>query len=113
MSLKSLKYFSFLPLVILMLFQDIVMDKKCIDIHYQTGERLPVTPVIVLHHISLHVCVRECEFYMFCRSVNFNRKLRKCELNCQKADGDLRLVDDSEFIYGETPGVVSITYLLS
>jgi hypothetical protein len=91
------------------------MNDKCIDVsqEYRNGKKLPVSPPIVLYETNLHRCVTECEFYMFCLSVNFNRKLRKCELNRQKASGSLSLADDVDFIYWDIPGVVSVTYLLS
>jgi hypothetical protein len=104
-----------LGLAILLLFQYVTLGNKCEDIteYHQHGKMLPVTPTMVLHDISLHVCFRECEFYMFCGSVNFNRKINKCHLNCRRANRELSVVDDSDFVYGEMPSVVSVIYLLS
>jgi hypothetical protein len=87
------------------------MDYRCLDVspEYRNGKKLPAFPPVVLHEASLRRCVTECEFYMFCLSVNFNRKLRMCELNSQKTNGSLSLADDNDFIYRDIPGVVSIT----
>jgi hypothetical protein len=92
-----------------------MMDNRCIDVclEYLNGKKLPVSPIVVLHETSLRRCVTECDFYMFCLSVNFNRKLRMCELNNQKISGNLSLVDEDDFIYRDIPGVVSGIYVLS
>jgi hypothetical protein len=102
-------------MAVLLFSEHIVMDDRCIDIsgEYRKGKKLPVSPVMVLYEISLHMCYTECELYMFCLSVNFNRKLRRCELNCRKTNGKLQLVDDKDFIYREISGLVSIIWLFS
>jgi hypothetical protein len=108
------KDISFVASVILLISQHIVMDNRCVDTsgEFFNGKLLPVSPVMILYETSLHMCFQECDLYMFCLSVNFNRKLRKCELNCRKTNRKLRLVYDKEFVYREIPGVVSIIIYL-
>jgi hypothetical protein len=110
MPLVSSKEVPSAVMAVLLFSQHILMDNRCINIsgEYRKGKKLPVSPVMVLYEISLHMCYTECELYMFCLSVNFNRKLRKCELSCRKTNGTLHLVDDEDFIYSEISGVVRI-----
>jgi hypothetical protein len=107
--------FSYHFLIILLVSQHTVMNNRCIDVNreYRNGKKLPGSPLVVLFETNLHRCVTECDLYMFCLSVNFNRKLRICELNSQKASGSLSLADDDDVIYRDIPGVVSVIYLLS
>jgi hypothetical protein len=77
----------------------------------EIGKKLPVSSFLLLDEIGIQMCFRECEAYSDCLSINFNRKKLMCELNNQKANESLRLVDDEDFIYLDIPGVVSMTYL--
>jgi hypothetical protein len=71
------------------------------------GKKFPVYSFKVLRDIGLQMCVRECEAYTLCLSVNFNRQMLTCGLNSQKADGTSDLMDADGYIYRDLPGIVS------
>jgi hypothetical protein len=72
------------------------------------GKKYPVYSFTVLKDIGVQMCVRECEAYTLCLSVNFNRQMLTCGLNSQRADDNSDLVDADGYIYRDLPGIVSI-----
>jgi hypothetical protein len=79
--------------------------------NHKIGKKLPIFPFMVLNKIGPQMCFRECEVYTFCMSINFNRRMLTCKLNCLRLTENLRLVDDNDYIYREIPWVVSMTDL--
>jgi hypothetical protein len=74
------------------------------------GKKLPVYPFKVLNNIGDQMCVRECEAYTLCLSVNFNRQMLSCRLNSQRADNSSDLVEADGYIYRDLPGIVSVKF---
>ncbi|XP_048770739.1 scavenger receptor cysteine-rich domain superfamily protein-like isoform X2 [Ostrea edulis] len=69
------------------------------------SKRLPVVPFTVLFNVGIYSCFKQCEAYAICLSINFNRIQFMCELNSQKRNETLYLVDDGNFIYKEIPDI--------
>jgi hypothetical protein len=111
MSAKFAKTVSFVFLVTLPFSHQVVEGQQCVDVkeNYEIGKRIPVAPWMVLYQIGRQMCYRECEAYTFCLSINFDRKMLTCELNNQKSNENLRLVDGDDFIYREIPAAVSVS----
>lgn len=84
-------------------------EDMCTD-DREVGKKLPVSPFTVLFDIGFNSCFKECEAYAICLSINFNRIHFMCEMNREKRNESLNLVDDDSFIYKEIPGIVSIKY---
>jgi hypothetical protein len=110
MPVKFCRKFSFVALVIMLFCRQIMMDSECTKPSYdrEIGKKLPISQFMVLYEVGLQMCFRECEAYTICLSLNFNRKMLLCELNSQKANDSLSLVNDNDFIYRDIPNVVSI-----
>lgn len=99
-------------LILSILFHYVTTNNMCIKpSDDEIGKKLPVSQFTVLFEIGLYMCLKECETYAMCLSINFNRKMLMCELNSQKKNESLLLVDDSDFIYKDLPGIVSILFL--
>lgn len=113
MPVQSSTRFPYVALIISLISQHVMIGDICMNIgaDQEIGKKLPVSPFMVLYEIGLHLCFRECESYAICLSINFNIKMLMCEMSSQKRNESLSLVNDSDFIYQEIPGVVSIACL--
>ncbi|XP_048770207.1 coadhesin-like [Ostrea edulis] len=80
-------------------------EDMCTD-DREVGKKLPVSPFTVLFDIGFNSCFKECEAYAICLSINFNRIHFMCEMNREKRNESLNLVDDDSFIYKEIPGIL-------
>ncbi|XP_056001820.1 angiopoietin-1-like [Ostrea edulis] len=93
-------------LILSILFHYVTTNNMCIKpSDDEIGKKLPVSQFTVLFEIGLYMCLKECETYAMCLSINFNRKMLMCELNSQKKNESLLLVDDDDFIYRDLPGI--------
>ncbi|XP_048733890.2 ficolin-1-like [Ostrea edulis] len=93
-------------LILALLFRHVMTNNMCIKpSNDEIDKKLAVSQFMVLFEIGLKMCFKECEAYAMCLSINFNRKMLMCELNSQKKNESLLLVDDSDFIYKDLPGI--------
>eukprot|EP00105_Crassostrea_gigas_P000807 XP_011412753.1 PREDICTED: C-type mannose receptor 2 [Crassostrea gigas] len=67
----------------------------------EVGKKLPVIPFMVLDNFGMQMCLKECEAFSLCSSINFHRKLFVCELNSQRKDGNISLINDQDYVYLE------------
>jgi hypothetical protein len=102
--------FSYFALTLLLFFRPVMMDAMSSGNH-EIGKKLRAYPFKLLTDIGLQMCVRECESFTPCLSVNFNRKMLSCGLHGKKANGNSDLVDAEGYIYRDLPGIVSNIYI--
>lgn len=102
--------------VILFVFIICICDPKVLanEEVYKFGEKLPMTPFVVLDKLGLQMCFLECEAYSACLSINYNRKDFVCELNSGRKyiffPYSYFLINDSDYVFGEVHHPVSFFY---
>lgn len=77
------------------------------------GKKLPVVPFMVLDNFGMQMCLKECEAFSLCSSINFHRKLFVCELNSHRTDGNISLINDQDYVYHEISHPVRKSYFIT
>ncbi|XP_065926075.1 C-type lectin domain family 4 member M-like [Magallana gigas] len=72
-------------------------------INYELGKKLPVTPFTILKDLGFQMCLKECEAYSKCVSINYHLQHFFCELNSVRKDSLRPLVNDQDYAYHEIP----------
>lgn len=72
-------------------------------INYELGKKLPVTPLTTLKDLGFQMCLKECEAYFNCVSINYHLQHFFCELNSVRKDSLRPLVNDQDYAYHEIP----------
>uniref|UniRef100_A0A8W8NKT3 Apple domain-containing protein n=1 Tax=Magallana gigas TaxID=29159 RepID=A0A8W8NKT3_MAGGI len=49
----------------------------------------------------MQMCLKECEAFSLCSSINFHRKRFVCELNSHTKDENISLINDQDYVYLE------------
>lgn len=61
---------------------------------------------------TMQMCLKECEAFSLCSSINFHRKLFVCELNSHRTDGNISLINDQDYVYHEISHPVRKSYYI-
>lgn len=102
--------------VILFVFVICICNPKVLanEEGYKFGEKLPITPFVVLEKLGLQMSFLECEAYSACLSINYNRKDFVCELNSRWKyiffPYSYFLINDSDYVFREVHHPVSFFY---
>lgn len=78
-----------------------VYQSKAGESPFEHGKKLPVVPFMVLDNFGMQMCLKECEAFSLCYSINFLRKLMKCELNSVGENESFSLISDQDYVYSE------------
>ncbi|XP_052695545.1 uncharacterized protein LOC128173917 [Crassostrea angulata] len=65
------------------------------------GKKLPLVPFMVQDNFGMQMCLKECEAFSLCSSINFHRKRFVCELNSHTKDENISLINDQDYVYLE------------
>lgn len=76
-------------------------NQKQVKAPGEYGKKLPVVPFMVLDNFGMQMCLKECEAFSLCYSINFLRKLMKCELNSVGKNESFSLIIDHDYVYSE------------
>lgn len=102
--------------VILFVFVICICNPKVLATEevYKFGEKLPMTPFVVLEKLGLQMCFLKCEAYSACLSINYNRKDFVCELNSGREyiffPYSYFLINDNDYVFREVHHPVSFFY---
>ena len=87
-----------------------VCQLKAGESSFEHWKKLPVVPFMVLENFGMQMCLKECEAISLCYSINFHRKLLKCELNSVGQNESLSLITDKDYVYSEILHPVCIVF---
>ncbi|XP_052692388.1 uncharacterized protein LOC128170662 [Crassostrea angulata] len=85
----------------LLILNSHICQSKAGESPFEHGKKLPVVPFMVLDNFGMKMCLKECEAISLCYSINFYRKLLKCELNSVGQNESLSLITDQDYVYSE------------
>lgn len=76
------------------------------------GKKLPLVPFMVQDNFGMQMCLKECEAFSLCSSINFHRKRFVCELNSHTKDENISLINDQDYVYLEISHPVCSSYFI-
>lgn len=94
----------------LLILNSHICQSKAGESPFEHGKKLPVVPFMVLDNFGMQMCLKECEAISLCYSINFYRKLLKCELNSVGQNESLSLITDQDYVYSEILHPVCIVF---
>lgn len=94
----------------LLILKSHISQSKAGESPFEHGKKLPVVPFMVLDNFGMKMCLKECEAISLCYSINFYRKLLKCELNSVGQNESLSLSTDQDYVYSEILHPVCIVF---
>lgn len=97
--------------VLLILIAHVCLSKAA-ERTNEFGKKLPVVPFMVIDNFGMQMCLKECEAFSLCSSINFHRKLFVCELNSHRTDGNISLINDQDYVYHEISHPVRKSYYI-
>lgn len=98
--------------VLLILIAHVCLSKAA-ERTNEFGKKLPVVPFMVIDNFGMQMCLKECEAFSLCSSINFHRKLFVCELNSHRTDGNISLINDQDYVYHEISHPVRKSYFIT